>query len=96
MSIITLWAIITITFILMKAVPGNPFRQEGKMPQSVYENLQRKYGLDRPYHEQYFMYLKRVIKGDFGGDSMKSRVETVNDMIERGFPCICSYRGDKL
>ena len=62
MSIITLWAIITITFILMKAVPGNPFRQEGKMPQSVYENLQRKYGLDRPYHEQYFMYLKRLLK----------------------------------
>ncbi len=95
MSIITLWAIITITFILMKAVPGNPFRQEGKMPQSVYENLQKKYGLDRPYHEQYFMYLKRVVKGDFG-DSMKSRVETVNDMIERGFPVSARIGGQAL
>ena len=95
MSIITLLAIITITFILMIAVPGNPFRQEGKMPQSVYENLQRKYGLDRPYHEQYFMYLKRVIKGDFG-DSMKSRVETVNDMIERGFPVSARIGGQAL
>ena len=95
MSIVTLWAIITITFILMKAVPGNPFRQEGKMPQSVYENLQKKYGLDRPYHEQYFMYLKRIIKGDFG-DSMKSRVETVNDMIRRGFPVSAYIGGQAL
>lgn len=85
MSIITLWAIITITFMLMHSVPGNPFMKEGKMPKVVYENLQKKYGLDKPKIEQYFIYLGKVMKGDFG-DSMKSRVETVNDMIRRGFP----------
>lgn len=85
MSIVTLWAVITITFILMHSVPGNPFAQESKMPPSVYANLQAKYGLDKPYPEQYMIYLKNLLKGDFG-DSMKSRVETVNDMIERGFP----------
>ncbi|HEY8362217.1 MAG TPA: ABC transporter permease [Tissierellaceae bacterium] len=85
MSIITIWAIITITFILMHSIPGNPFMKEGKMPKVVYENLQRKYGLDKPKIEQYFIYLKNILKGDFG-DSMKSRVETVNDMIKRGFP----------
>ncbi len=85
MSIVTLWAIITITFFLMHAVPGNPFAKEGKMPKVVYENLQKKYGLDKPLGEQYIIYLKNILKGDFG-DSMKSRVETVNDMIKRGFP----------
>ncbi|MBC8589011.1 ABC transporter permease [Paratissierella segnis] len=85
MSIITIWAVITITFFLMHAVPGNPFAKEGKMPKVVYDNLQKKYGLDKPLREQYVIYLKNVLKGDFG-DSMKSRVETVNDMIERGFP----------
>ena len=85
MSIVTLWAVVTITFILMHSVPGNPFAQEGKMPKVVYENLQAKYGLDKPMGEQYVIYLKNLLKGDFG-DSMKSRVETVNDMIERGFP----------
>lgn len=85
MSIITIWAIITITFFLMHAIPGNPFAKEGKMPPSVYQNLQRKYGLDKPKSEQYVIYLKNLLKGDFG-DSMKSRVETVNDMIRRGFP----------
>lgn len=91
MAILTIWAVITITFFLMHSVPGNPFRQEGKMPQSVYENLQKKYGLDKPKHEQYIIYLKNLLKGDFGA-SMKSKVETVNDMIKRGFP-VSAYLG---
>jgi ABC-type dipeptide/oligopeptide/nickel transport system permease component len=85
MAIVTIWAVITITFILMHSVPGNPFRQENKMPKVVYENLLKKYGLDKPLSEQYFIYLGKIVRGDFG-DSMKSRVETVNDMIDRGFP----------
>ncbi len=85
MAVVTIWAIITITFLLMHSVPGNPFRAENKMPKVVYENLLKKYGLDRPLSEQYFIYLGKIVRGDFG-DSMKSRVETVNDMIERGFP----------
>jgi ABC-type dipeptide/oligopeptide/nickel transport system permease component len=85
MAIVTIWTVITITFILMHSVPGNPFRTESKMPPVVYQNLQKKYGLDKPLSQQYFIYLGKIVKGDFG-DSMKSRVETVNDMIERGFP----------
>ncbi len=85
MAVVTIWAIITITFILMHSVPGDPFRQESKMPKVVYENLHKKYGLDKPLSEQYFIYLGKIIRGDFG-DSMKSRVETVNDMIRRGLP----------
>lgn len=85
MAIITIWAVITITFVLMHSVPGNPFRKEGKMPAVIYENLQKKYGLDKPLTEQYTIYLGNILQGDLG-DSMKSRVETVNDMVERGFP----------
>ncbi|NLN49310.1 MAG: ABC transporter permease [Clostridiales bacterium] len=91
MSIITLWVIITVTFFLMHSIPGNPFRKEGKMPAAVYANLLKKYGLDKPLPEQYLIYLKNLLKGDFG-DSMKSKVETVNDMIKRGFP-ISAYLG---
>ncbi len=85
LSIVTIWVVITTTFILMHSVPGNPFRTESKMPKVVYQNLLKKYGLDKPLSEQYFIYLGRIVRGDFG-DSMKSRVETVNDMIRRGFP----------
>lgn len=91
MSIVTIWAVVTITFFLMHSVPGDPFRKEGKMPAVVYENLLEKYGLDKPLSEQYVIYLTNLLKGDFG-DSMKSKVETVNDMVSRGFP-VSAYLG---
>lgn len=91
MSIATIWAVVTITFFLMHAVPGDPFQKEGKMPQVVYENLLEKYGLDKPKSEQYVIYLKNLLQGNLG-ESMKSRVETVNDMVERGFP-VSAYLG---
>ncbi len=91
MAVVTLWAIITITFILMNAVPGDPIRSESKMPPAVYENLKERYGLNKPYHEQYMIYLSKMARGDFG-ESMKSRTQTVNQMIGSGFP-ISAYLG---
>lgn len=91
MAIITLWAIITITFVLMNAIPGDPIRSESKMPPAVYENLKEKYGLNKPYHEQYLIYLSKMARGDFG-ESMKSRTQTVNQMIGSGFP-VSAYLG---
>ena len=86
LSIITIWAVITITFILMNAIPGNPFANENrKIPENIYENLMKKYGLDKPKTEQYITYLKNIAKFDFG-KSMRSDTETVNEMISRGFP----------
>ncbi len=85
MSVLTIFFIITLTFFLMHAVPGNPLQQEGKIPETVYQNLRAKYGLDKSTSEQYVIYLKNIIKLDFG-ESMKSKTETVNQMIARGFP----------
>lgn len=85
MAIVTMWVIITITFVIMHAVPGDPFAREGKMPEQVYQNLRAQYGLDKPLGEQYVIYLKNIMKGDFG-KSMKSQAETVNQMIQRGAP----------
>lgn len=85
MAILTLWVIITVTFFMMHSIPGDPFTQEGKMPPEVKANLMAKYGLDKPIGEQYVIYLKNLMKGDFG-ESMKSKTETVSDMIKRGAP----------
>ncbi len=85
LAILTLWVVITVTFFLMHAIPGNPFAKEGTMPQGVYENLQRYYNLDKPLHVQYVMYLKALMRLDFG-PSLKSSVITVNDYIKNGFP----------
>lgn len=85
MGLVTIWVIITVTFFMMHSIPGNPFAKEGKMPENVYQNLLAKYGLDKPISEQYKIYLGNLLKGDFG-ESMKSKTETVNDMIKRGIP----------
>lgn len=85
LSLITMWIIITVTFLMMHAVPGDPFSKEGRVSPAVYESLNRKYGLDKPLNEQYITYLKNVSKGDLG-DSMYSNSESVNQMIKRGAP----------
>ena len=84
LAIVTIWAVITITFFLMHSIPGNPFRSEKNAATGLSKSIE-KYGLDKPRVEQYVIYLKNLLKGDLG-DSMKSRVETVNDMVKRGFP----------
>lgn len=69
----------------MHSVPGNPFAKEGRMPDAIYENLQRHYNLDKPKIVQYGIYLKSVMMFDFG-PSLKSKSLTVNDYIKKGFP----------
>lgn len=67
-----LWAIITITFILMHMVEGGPFTRERELPPSAQEALNRKYGLDKPvisvdvWNSQYGDYLENLLQGDLG------------------------------
>ena len=84
--IVTLWLIITVTFFLMHAVPGSPFEKDGRNsnPTAV-QNLMEFYNLDKPISVQYFMYLKSLLTLDLG-PSIGHFPDTVNSMIERGFP----------
>ena len=59
--IITLFVIITLTFFLMKAIPGDPFTQEQALPKEILEGLRHHYGLDKPWYIQYLYYLKSII-----------------------------------
>ncbi len=82
---ITLWIIITLTFVLMVSVPGSPFNSEQNSNEIVQQNLERHYNLDKPYYVQYFLYLKSIVTFDFG-PSIKQPNQTVNDLLGRGFP----------
>ena len=84
MGLVTLWLVITITFFLIRMLPGDPFQSEKAIPPKVKENLMAKYHLDRPLGEQYVEYLKNIAKGDLGS-SMKVRGRTVNDVINQSF-----------
>lgn len=84
-AIITIWFIMTLTFILMNAIPGDPFASEKMNDPVIIANMKAKYGLDRPPIEQYGTYLWNYLHGDFGISFMKKGL-TTNDIISAGFP----------
>lgn len=80
-----LWAVATITFIIMHVVPGGPFDTEKQLPPEIKANIEEKYHLDKPFHEQYLLYLGNLSKGDLG-PSYKYTGRSVNDVIKDTFP----------
>lgn len=84
-AIPTLFVIITIAFLMMKAAPGGPFDRERQLPPEIEANILKAYNLDKPVHEQYLSYLKNILQGDFG-PSYKYLDFTVTDLILTGFP----------
>lgn len=84
LAILTVWVVITVTFFVMRAVPGGPFMSEKAVTPAAQAALEAKYGLDKPLMEQYFTYLKDVVtKLDFG-PSLKQRGRTVMAIISDG------------
>lgn len=84
-SFVTLLLIISITFVLLHQLPGDPFQGEKAIPPQIKANLMAKYDLDKPLSIQYLTYLKQLNKGDLGL-SMKERGRSVNSVIKNSFP----------
>jgi oligopeptide transport system permease protein len=80
-----LWVIMTVTFFMIKVVPGGPFTAERQATPEVIAQLNAYYGLDKPLWQQYLGYLSRVIRFDFG-PSYTYQNESVNEVIARAFP----------
>jgi oligopeptide transport system permease protein len=85
MMLLTLWAIITLTFFLMHAVPGGPFVSERMLAPEIAAALNAKYGLDQPVWQQYFNYLSGIATFDLG-PSFKYPGVSINSMIAAGLP----------
>ncbi len=84
LALLTVWVVITVTFFVMRAVPGGPFLGEKAITPAAQAALEAKYGLDKPLMEQYVTYLKDVVtKLDFG-PSLKQRGRNVIDIIADG------------
>lgn len=84
-SLVTLLLIITVTFVLMHAIPGGPFTEEKAVAPEVLRNIEKHYRLDEPLWQQYVDYLQKISRWDFG-PSFKYPDLTVNDLIREGFP----------
>jgi peptide/nickel transport system permease protein len=85
----TVIAITLITFLVMHATPGSPLQPDAPnanpLPPAAQENLMRQYGLDRPLHEQYVIFLWKALRLDFG-NSYVYRTREVTEILGRTFP----------
>lgn len=84
-AIPVLFVIITITFFMLRFVPGGPFTAEKAVSPEILRNLEAHYGLDKPLYQQYLDYLGQLIRGDLG-PSFKYPNRTVNEIIAQKLP----------
>ncbi|HIX76755.1 MAG TPA: ABC transporter permease [Candidatus Fusicatenibacter merdavium] len=82
-GVVTIWALITITFVLIRIMPGSPFEAEN-LSESAIEQLEDAYGLNEPMWKQYVLYMENLMHGNLGISYTKN--VTVNTLIARGFP----------
>lgn len=84
-SLFTLWVIITITFIIMHSIPGDPLTRDKQLPEAIRESIEEQYHLNDPLWKQYAYYFQGLAHGEMG-PSMKYEGVTVNEIIAQGFP----------
>jgi oligopeptide transport system permease protein len=81
----TLFVIASMTFLLLRVLPGGPFDSEKALPEEIKASIEARYGLDKPLLEQYTSYLTGLIRGDWG-ESYKYLGRSVTDIIRETLP----------
>jgi oligopeptide transport system permease protein len=84
-GVLTLFLIITFTFVMMRLAPGGPFARERPIPPEILRNIEAHYDLDQPLWEQYRRYLAGLARGDLG-PSYRRKDFTVAELIAQGAP----------
>lgn len=85
-GVLLVFLLVTITFFLVRLLPGHPFLGERKLPEHVLEQLNLLYGLDQSAGMQYLHYWKSILlQGDFGPSLVKEGLQ-VRDIIAQSFP----------
>lgn len=87
-GILSLFVLITVTFFLVRIIPGNPF-QRGGVSESVVEAIEQEYGLNEPLFTQYLSYIGGVLHGDLG-ISYQDPAVRVTEVIARAWPVTAS------
>ncbi len=86
MAVLTLLIVTCLTFLLMNAIPGNPWLSEKTPTQATIDALNEKYGLDKPVIVQLGLYLEDLLHGDFGVSIKMQKDRPVLDIITSMFP----------
>lgn len=81
----TLWIVFTVSFFLMRTVPGGPLDSERVLDPEIEANQRARFNLDLPVWQQYLIELGRTARGDLGY-SFKLGDFSVNEIIAQGLP----------
>lgn len=84
-SLVSLWLVVTLTFILIQLIPGDPFTQEQVLPEEIRQSLRNYYGLNDSILTQYLRYLYQIATLDLG-PSLVYKGSSVGQLIARSFP----------
>ncbi|MBE6416954.1 MAG: ABC transporter permease [Akkermansiaceae bacterium] len=85
-GVLVIFVLETITFFLVRMLPGNPFLGERKLPPHIMEQLNNLYGLNQSGIEQYYHYWKNILcHGDFGPSLVREGLQ-VSHIIAESFP----------
>ena len=85
LGLLTLFVVISLTFLMMRLMPGGPFDKERKLPPAIEKNLLARYDLDGPLWKQYVDYIGDVARGDLRL-STKYRNRSVNEILAQTLP----------
>src|SRR5699024_1941311 len=85
---VTLFIIISVTFLLVQFLPGSPFANEELLTETQLALLYEKYGLNEPIHIQYLNYIRNVLKGDFGVSFQFNNIPVTQILADRAGPSI--------
>jgi len=87
-SIPVLIAIVFFAFLMVRLQPEGPFNTTPggfPMPENLRLMMETRFGLHRPFQEQFLIYMSNVVQGDFG-PLLRSRYQTVNEVIAASLP----------
>ncbi|MEQ8848653.1 ABC transporter permease [Botrimarina sp.] len=82
--LVTLWVVFTVSFFLMRSVPGGPYDSERALEPEIEANIRKEYNLDLPLSQQYWLKLRQMASGELGSSMKKDY--TVNRLVAEGLP----------
>ena len=85
-TIPTILVVISITWVLIKLAPGNFYSGEKPLPPAIEKIIREKYGLDKPWYQQYGKTMWGIIRHLDFGTSLRYQGQSVNSIIKRSLP----------
>jgi oligopeptide transport system permease protein len=85
-TIPTILVVISITWVLIKLAPGNFYSGEKRLPPAIEQSIREKYGLDKPWYQQYGKTMWNIVRHLDFGTSLRFEGQSVNTIIRRSLP----------